>query len=72
MTAQVLSTPRVQGHRSYGPNDQRAARLTAYGTTAARPATTALSAGHRYFDTTLGLPIWWDGTNWINAAGATV
>ena len=25
-----------------------------------------------YFDTTLGIPIWYDGTNWIDATGATV
>ena len=25
-----------------------------------------------YFDTTLGIPIWYDGTNWVNAAGTTV
>lgn len=40
------------------------------GITAARPGIHAV--GDVYFDTTLGLPIWWDGTNWINAAGAIV
>jgi len=25
-----------------------------------------------YFDTDLGLPIWHDGTNWVDATGATV
>jgi len=40
------------------------------GTTAARPAT--VSIGTMYLDTTLGIPIWWNGTVWINASGATV
>lgn len=25
-----------------------------------------------YFDTTLGIPIWWYGQNWVDATGATV
>jgi hypothetical protein len=25
-----------------------------------------------YFDTTLGIPIWHDGTNWVDATGSTV
>jgi len=28
--------------------------------------------GEMFFDTTLGLPIWWDGANWIDATGTTV
>ncbi len=31
-----------------------------------------LSVGCVYFDTDLGLPIWWDGTDWVDAAGAVV
>lgn len=41
------------------------------GTTANRP-TTNLWTGRPYFDTTLGIPIWWDGTQWIDAAGTGV
>lgn len=41
------------------------------GTTAARP-TTSLQVGQQYFDTTLGIPIFWNGTNWVNASGTTV
>jgi len=41
------------------------------GTTALRPAT-SLQVGQYYFDTTLTLPIYWTGTNWINAAGTVV
>ena len=41
------------------------------GITADRPAT-SLQVGQQYFDTTLGIPIWWDGTNWVDATGTTV
>jgi hypothetical protein len=40
------------------------------GTTAARPAGVGL--GQPYFDTTLGVPIWWNGTIWVNAVGGVV
>ena len=40
------------------------------GTTANRP--TPNNVGFIYLDTTLGKPIWWNGTNWIDATGATV
>lgn len=35
-----------------------------YGTTAARPA--APLNGELYFDTTLGYPLWWNGSAWID------
>lgn len=41
------------------------------GTTGSRPSTD-LQVGQQYFDTTINRPIWWDGTNWINAAGTVV
>ena len=41
------------------------------GSTAARP-TRRVQVGQYYFDTTIGLPIWYNGTNWINAAGTVV
>ena len=51
-------------------------------TTANRPTKTMLGvvndtdwAGYLYFDTTLdadGKPIWWTGTAWVDATGATV
>jgi hypothetical protein len=41
------------------------------GSTADRP-TINLQIGQQYFDTTLGLPIWWNGTDWIDAAGTVV
>jgi len=41
------------------------------GTTADRP-TTFLVVGQTYYDTTLGIPIWYNGTVWKNASGTTV
>ena len=41
------------------------------GTTVERPNTN-LQVGQQYFDTTINRPIWWNGTNWINAAGTVV
>ena len=43
----------------------------ASGTTANRP-TQDLQIGQYYFDTTLGHPIWYDGTDWVDADGTTV
>lgn len=40
------------------------------GSTGSRP--TGPVTGQRFFDITIGLPIWWNGTNWINAAGTIV
>lgn len=36
------------------------------GTTASRP--TIPYVGQQFFDTSIGRPIWWDGTNWITTA----
>jgi hypothetical protein len=44
-------------------------------TTANRPTLTTNDRGVMYFDTTLdadGKPIWWNGTAWVDATGATV
>ena len=41
------------------------------GVTANRP-TKNLWIGRPFFDTTLGKPVWYDGTNWVDATGATV
>jgi hypothetical protein len=40
---------------------------TGSGPTGSRP--TATAAGQQWFDTTLGLPLWWNGTAWRDAAG---
>jgi hypothetical protein len=41
------------------------------GTTADRP-TQSLQIGQFYFDTTLNYPIWYDGTDWVDATGTVV
>jgi len=40
------------------------------GNTASRPATPFTY--ETYFDTTLNIPIWYNGTNWVDATGTTV
>lgn len=43
------------------------------GITAVRPPLDPTSyIGSRFFDTTLGIPIWWNGTIWVNAVGVGV
>ena len=39
-------------------------------TTTTRP--TLVSIGFQTFDTTLGKPIWYNGSNWVDATGVTV
>jgi hypothetical protein len=41
------------------------------GTTADRP-TLQLQIGQQYYDTTLQIPIWYNGTVWKNASGTAV
>jgi hypothetical protein len=41
------------------------------GATADRP-TQNLQLGQFYFDTTLGIPIWYDGTDWVDSSGTVV
>lgn len=42
-----------------------------HGETEDRP-TDNLVVGQMFFDTTLGQPIWYDGTNWVDASGTSV
>jgi hypothetical protein len=42
--------------------------VPASGTTANRP-TERLEVGQYYFDTSLGYPIYWNGSDWVNALG---
>ena len=52
-------------------NFTRASSTVRYGTTSNRPAVD-LVIGQQYFDTTLDIPIWYNGTKWVNASGAAV
>lgn len=40
------------------------------GTTTNRPTSSIL--GQYYFDTTLGIPVWWDGSSFVDATGNPV
>lgn len=51
-------------------NPHSASQVRQGGTTANRPSTPANY--EFYFDTDLGKPIWYDGTNWVDATGTTV
>lgn len=42
--------------------------LTLNGTTTQRPASSVV--GQRYLDTTIGRPIYWSGSAWIDGAGS--
>jgi hypothetical protein len=42
------------------------------GASDARPSGSSLAIGTPYFDTTLGYTVTWNGTVWVNHAGATV
>lgn len=45
--------------------------ITQSGTTLNRP-TVFMWVGKPYFDTSLGIPIWYNGTAWVNASGGIV
>ncbi len=45
-------------------------RLMGQGATDARPLNPTV--GTLFYDTTLGRPIWWNGTGWRDAAGGAV
>mgnify|MGYP001560150811 FL=1 len=40
------------------------------GVTADRPISSVATTGQQYFDTTIGRPIFWNGSNWIDGAGS--
>ena len=42
------------------------------GTTALRPNSSIASLGQQYFSTTLGKPIFFNGTNWVDATSSVV
>lgn len=46
-------------------------RIKQGGTTANRPVLTTADAGFQYYDTTIGKPVWWDGSTWKDATGTS-
>lgn len=41
--------------------------VTLNGATGSRPVSSIL--GQFYFDTSSGIPVWWNGSTWVNASG---
>jgi len=64
-----MATDETQSYNFQEVN-RRLAKREQYGATADRPSNP--SKGEQFFDTDLGKPIWYDGTNWVDATGATV
>ena len=63
--------PSQEWVRWIGEAYQTLRKQAGYGTTAQRPPN-GLLIGDIYYDTTLVKPIWWNGTVWKDATGATV
>jgi hypothetical protein len=76
MQQQELFKAQLRTYFSQLDNFTQAASIPLSGPTANRPVSdnvqVPLAIGQTYFDTTLGIPIWWDGADWINASGTTV
>lgn len=79
----IENDPRAYGAAAYvmledGGNDANSFNfgfipVIKSGATANRPDTASLKRGSMYFDTTLGKPIWYNGSGkWIDATGANV
>lgn len=58
------------GHR-YQHNGTNWLFVEGFGTGANRPATN-IKTGANYFNTTTGIPNFWNGTGWVDATGASV
>jgi hypothetical protein len=61
--------PEIPTNVSAFNNDANYQAITA-SDTASRP--TDINTGFQYFDITLNKPIWWNGSDWVDATGATV
>ena len=59
----TLLTQRLDRDRNLVPSS---------GPTVDRPAVVYCLPGQPYFDTTIGIAIWWNGAAWVNSAGALV
>ena len=58
-------------HKMVTENDGVFTFIATKGTTAQRPVLTVLYAGFKYFDTSINLPVVWDGNNWIELSDGT-
>ena len=46
--------------------------IAPHGTTVSRPTPSSTEIGYTYFDETIGKPIWWNGSAWVDSTGASV
>lgn len=65
-----LPYKRILSHDDSTRNWEALGKYLGSGTTANRPNAALIDLGAMYFDTTLGQPIWSDGTIWVDATGA--
>lgn len=72
----TVSTPDAMNQHRYSSGNieysNGAMWFLAQGATSSRPTYGSTHKGIPYFDTTLGKPIWWTGTKWVDAYGTTV
>lgn len=45
--------------------------FTTSGSSSGRPMLTKYDIGYQYFDTSVNAPLWWNGTEWVDANGKT-
>ena len=77
MSFPSTTVPTLDSHETFPPTIAGALHTFAgtvvtdltpkFGATGARPASPV--TGQAYFDTTLGLPVFYSGTTWVNATG---
>ena len=76
MQQQELFKAQLRTYFNQLDNFTQAASIPLSGPTANRPVSNdvqvPLAIGQFYFDTTINRPIFWNGTNWINASGTVV
>jgi hypothetical protein len=53
-------------------NDTKLSLNPTSGISSKRPNSAMINSGFQYFDTTLGKPIYYNGTSWVDATGAAV
>lgn len=68
VTFETLDTPLTPPPRTWYQEGAGVVEISGSGPTGARPGFPVLS--EQFFDTSLGLPIWWNGAAWVNATGA--
>lgn len=68
----AFTNPQIVETTVQGALDHFKKLVLGAGTTASRPLAVDILPGAMYFDTTLGLPIWFNGVAYVDAAGVVV